>query len=329
MRRRAFVVLVGAAGGAWPLAVRAQRLDRVRRIGVLMPLGENDPEARRRITVFSQALRALGWVEGQTVVFESRYADGKLERLPALADELVRAKVDVIVTQAAQSVEAARKATSAIPIVMASVGDALGAGYVASLARPGGNVTGQTLVATEQSAKRLELIQQISPGLVRVAVLWNANASGHRLQWKEIELRAPILKMKLQSLPVRNVDDIEASLRAAAQAEAQAIVTMEDPLIQSTRARIVEFGMRQRIPVMGEFRPMTAAGGLMSYGANQVEMWRGAAAYVDKILKGARPGDLPIQQPTKFELVINVKTAKTLGITLPAGLLVAADEVIE
>jgi putative tryptophan/tyrosine transport system substrate-binding protein len=329
MRRRAFVVLVGAAGGAWPLAVRAQRLDRVRRIGVLMPLGENDPEARRRITVFSQALRALGWVEGQTVVFESRYADGKLERLPALADELVRAKVDVIVTQAAQSVEAARKATSAIPIVMASVGDALGAGYVASLARPGGNVTGQTLVATEQSAKRLELIQQISPGLVRVAVLWNANASGHRLQWKEIELRAPILKMKLQSLPVRNVDDIEASLRAAAQAEAQAIVTMEDPLIQSTRARIVEFGMRQRIPVMGEFRPMTAAGGLMSYGANQIEMWRGAAAYVDKILKGARPGDLPIQQPTKFELVINVKTAKTLGITLPAGLLVAADEVIE
>lgn len=329
MRRREFMLLVGAAGATWPLAVRAQRSDRVRRIGVLMPLGENDPEARRRITVFSHTLKGLGWVEGQTVVFESRYADGKPERLPVLAAELVRANVDVIVTQAAQPVEAARKATSTIPIVMASVGDALGAGYVASLARPGGNITGQTLVATEQSAKRLELMQQIRPGLVRVAVLWNANASGHRMQWKEMELQAPVLKMKLQSLPVRNVDEIEAGLRAAAQADAQAIIAMEDPLIQSTRARIVEFGMRQRIPVMGEFRPMTAAGALMSYGANQVEMWRGAAAYVDKILKGAKPGDLPIQQPTKFELVINVKTAKMLGITVPPGLLVAADEVIE
>ena len=328
MKRREFVLLVAAAG-AWPPAVLAQRSDRVRRIGVLMPLGENDPEARRRITVFSQTLKGLGWVEGQTVIFESRYADGKPERLPALAAELVRASVDVIVTQAAQAVEAARNATSSIPIVMASVGDAVGGGYVASLARPGGNITGQTLVATEQSAKRLELIQQISPGLVRVAVLWNANASGHRMQWKEMELRSPALKMKLQSLAVRNVDDIEKGLRAAAQAEAQAIVTMDDPLIQSTRTRIVEFGMRQRIPVMGEFRPMTAAGGLMSYGANQVEMWRGAAAYVDKILKGAKPGDLPIEQPTKFELVINVQTAKTLGITVPSGLLVAADEVIE
>jgi ABC-type uncharacterized transport system substrate-binding protein len=249
--------------------------------------------------------------------------------LPALAVELVRANVDVIVTQAAQPVEAARKATSTIPIVMASAGDALGAGYVASLARPGGNITGQTLVATEQSAKRLDLIQQIYPGLIRVALLWNADASGHRLQLKEMELAAPVLGMKLQSLPARNMDEIDAGLRAATQADAQAIITMEDPLIQSSRTRIVEFGLRQRLPVMGEFRPIAAAGALMSYGANQVEMWRSAAAYVDKILRGAKPGDLPVQHPTRFELVINLRTAKALGMTVPATLLVAADEVIE
>ena len=197
------------------------------------------------------------------------------------------------------------------------------------MARPGGNITGQTLVATEQSAKRLDLIKQIYPGLARVAVLWNPHASGHRLQMKEMELAVPVLGMDLQSIPVRNVEEIEAGLRAAMQAGAQAIVTMEDPLIQASRALIVELGMRQHVPVMGEFRPVAAAGALMSYGASQVEMWRGAASYVDKILKGAKPGELPVQQPTKFELVINLKTAKTLGITVPATLLVAADEVIE
>ena len=329
MRRREFIVLLGGAAAAWPLAVRAQQGDRTRRIGVLMPLGESDPEARRRIAVFTQALRDLGWSAPHTITFEYRYADGNPERLPALASELVQSKVDVIVTQAAQPVEAARNATATIPIVMASVGDAVGGGYVASLARPGGNVTGQTLVATEQSAKRLDLIKQIYPRLVRVAVLWNPHASGHRLQMKEMELAVPVLGMALQSIPVRNVEEIEAGLRAAMQAGAQAIVTMEDPLIQASRTRIVELAMRQHVPVMGEFRPVAAAGALMSYGASQVEMWRGAASYVDKILKGAKPGELPVQQPTKFELVVNLKTAKTLGITVPATLLVAADEVIE
>jgi len=271
----------------------------------------------------------LGWTEGRNVAFEFRFAGGNPERLPELASELVQANVDVILTNAAQPIEAARKATSTIPIVMASVGDALGAGYVASLARPGGNVTGLTLVATDQSAKRLQLVKEIVPDLGRVAVLWNGNASGHRLQLQEMERASPALGISLQSLPIRNSDDIDASLHAAVQAKAQAIVTMDDPVVQSQRGRIVAFAMRQRVPVMSEFRPATEAGTLMSYGPNQIELWRRSAVYVDKILKGANPADLPVEQPTKFELVINLKTARALGITIPPGVLAIADDVIE
>jgi putative ABC transport system substrate-binding protein len=327
LKRREFITLLGGAAAAWPLAARAQ--ERMRRIGVLMPIAKVDLEAQKRIGAFVQALQKLGWLEGKAVAFEMRYADGKPERLPALAAELVQAKVDVIVTHAAQPVEALRKATSTIPIVMATVGDALGAGYVASLARPGGNVTGLTLFATEQSAKRLQLIKEFSPSLVRVAVLWNANASGHRLQLREMEVSAPTLWIALQSLPIGNADELDASFQAAGQAEAQAVVTMDDPLIQSQRARIIAFAMGRRLPVMAEFRTITEAGGLMSYGPNQVDMWRRAASYVDKILRGIKPADLPVERPTKFELVINLKTAKALGLEVPPKLLALADEVIE
>jgi len=328
VRRREFISLLGGAA-AWPMAARAQQGDRIRRVGVLMPIARGDLEAQNRIGAFVQALEKLGWLEGKAVAFEMRYADGKPERLPALASELVQANVDVIVTHAAQPIEAVRRATSTIPIVMATVGDALGAGYVASLARPGGNVTGLTLFATEQSAKRLQLIKEFSPTLVRVAVLWNANASGHRLQMKEMEVATPSLGIGLQSLPIVNASELDASLQAAGEAHVQAIVTMDDPLIQSQRARIIAHAMGQRLPVMAEFRPITEAGGLMSYGPNQVDMWRRAAAYVDKILRGVKPADLPVEQPTNFELVINLKTAKALGIEVPATLLARADEVIE
>jgi putative ABC transport system substrate-binding protein len=328
MRRREFITLLGGAA-AWPLAARAQQADRVRRIGVLQGLAESDPEWPRRFGAFKQRLQELGWTEGRSVSFEFRFADGKPERLPALAAELVQAHVDVILTNAAQPIEAARNATSIIPIVMASVGDALGAGYVASLARPGGNVTGLTLVATDQSAKRLQLLKEIVPNLVRVAVFWNGNASGHRLQLQEMERATPELGIALQSLPIRSADEIDAGLQAAVQANAQAIVTMDDPVVQSQRARIVAFAMRQRLPVMSEFRPATEAGALMSYGPNQVELWGRAAAYVDKILKGAKPANLPVEQPIKFELVINLKTAKTIGIEIPTSILLRADEVIE
>jgi putative tryptophan/tyrosine transport system substrate-binding protein len=329
VKRREFIALLGGAAAAWPLSARAQQPDRVRRIGVLMPLGKSDVEAQRRIAAFVQALQEMGWSAGQTLVLEIRYGDGKPELLPALAGQLVQSNVDVIVTQAAQPVEAAIKATSTIPIVMATVGDAVGGGYVASLARPGGNVTGQTLMATGQSTKRLQLLKEVSPGISRVAVLWNRNASGHRLQFNEMEAAAPVLGIALLSLPITTTSEVEPALRAAAEGKAQAIVTMEDPMIQAARARIVEFAMRDRIPSIGEFRPIVAAGGLMSYGGDQVQMWRGAAAYVDKILKGANPRDLPVQQPTKFTLAINLKTANALGLPIPPMLLAVADEVIE
>src|SRR2546427_3698662 len=312
MKRRAFILLLGGAAAAWPLAARAQPSDRVRRIGVLQGLAGSDPEWQRRLAAFKQGLQELGWSEGRNVTFEFRFADGKPDRLPALAAELAQANVDVIVTNAAQPVEAARKATSIIPIVMATVGDALGAGYVASLARPGGNVTGLTLVATEQSAKRLQLLKEFSPNLVRVAVLWNANASGHRLQFKEMELSAPTLGVAVQSISVRDAGAFDAGFQAAKQGNAQALVTMDDPLIQSQRARIVEFARKERVPLMAEFRPMTEAGGLMSYGPNQIDLWRRSAAYVDRIFKGAKPADLPVEQPTKFELVVNLRTAKEI-----------------
>jgi putative ABC transport system substrate-binding protein len=327
MKRREFITLLSGAAAAWPLAARAQ--EGMRRVGVLIPITKVDSEAQKRIGAFVQALRKLGWLEGKAIAFEMRYADGKPDRLPALAAELVQEKVDVIVTQAAQPIEALRKATSTIPIVMASVGDAVGAGYVASLARPGGNITGLTLFATEQSAKRLQLIKDFSPGLARVAVLWNANASGHRLQWKEMEVSAPSLGILVQSLPIGRADELDASFQAAGQAEAQAVVTMDDPLIQSQRARIVALAMGRRLPVVAEFRPITEAGGLMSYGPNQVDMWRRTATYVDKILKGAKPADLPVEQPTRFELVVNLKTAQTLGLKVPSSILDLADEVIE
>jgi putative ABC transport system substrate-binding protein len=329
MRRREFISLLGGGAVAWPLLARAQQGERMRRIGILQGLAENDPEWQRRLAAFKQGLQELGWTEGRNVAFEFRFADNKPERLPGLAAELVQANVDVIVTNAAQPVEAARKATSSIPIVMATVGDALGAGYVASLARPGGNVTGFTLVATEQSAKRLQLLKEFSPNLVRVAVLWNANASGHRLQFKEMELSAPTLGIAVQSIPVRDAGAFDAGFQAAKQGNAQALVTMDDPLIQSQRARIVEFARKERVPVMAEFRPITEAGGLMSYGPNQIDLWRRAATYVHKIFKGANAAELPVEQPTKFELVVNLRTARQIGIELPTSILLRADELIE
>jgi putative tryptophan/tyrosine transport system substrate-binding protein len=329
MRRREFISLICGVA-AWPLAARAQQPPlRMRKIGILGPLRESDAETGRRLAALSQGLRELGWAEGHNITFEKRFSDGNPQRLPALATELVKAGVDVIVTNGSEPVEALRSATSTIPIVMASVGDAVGAGYVSSLAHPGGNITGMTLVATDQGAKRLQLIKELSPAIARVAVLSNADSAGHRLQLKEMESAAAKLGVTLQSLAVHDASDIEAAFRTAVEANTQAIVTMDDPLIQSQRQQVVEFGLRQRVPVMGEFRPTTDAGAVMSYGPNQIDMWRRAAVFVDKILKGANPADLPIERPTKFQLVINLKSAKAIGLPVPATLLVAADEIIE
>jgi putative ABC transport system substrate-binding protein len=329
MQRREFITLVGGAAVMWPSRVRAQQAKQMRRIGVLMPLSRSDPEAKRVSDSFTQGLQKLGWSEGKNISFEMRYSEGRPERLPALAAELVQADIDVVVVWAAQAVDAARNATSTIPIVITGVGDALGGGYIASLAHPGGNITGLTLAATDQSTKRLQLIQQIAPDTVRVAVIWNNKASGHRFQMKELEPAAPSLGIMLQSLPVPGADDIDAALRSAEQASAQALFVMEDPMIQSNRTRIAEFALRKHWPSIGEFRPIVDAGGLMSYGPNNIDLWRRAASYVDKIFKGANPGDLPVEQPIKFELVINLKTARAIGVTVPTILLATADDLIE
>jgi putative ABC transport system substrate-binding protein len=332
MRRREFITLLGSVAVTSPilrpLATRAQQTGRMPQIGILLPTSASEPEWARRIGALTDALRTSGWIEGQTIAFMIRYAE-RPERLPALTAELVAAKVDVIVTQGAGPMEALRRATSTIPIVMAQSGDAVGSGFVASLARPGGNVTGMTLAATETVVKRLQLVKDFSKDLVRIAALFNGNASGHRLQISAMQQAAPALGFVLQSFPNSSADDVDQSLRAAAQGGGQVIFTLDDPVIESHRERIVGFAMRQRLPVIAENRPMLMAGALMSYNANTVDLWRRAAGHVDKILKGAKPADLPVEQPTRFELIINLRTAKALGLDVPPLLLALADEVVE
>jgi putative ABC transport system substrate-binding protein len=278
MRRRDFIKLVGASGMvAWPAIGRAQKTDRVRRIGVLMPFRQSDPIAQRFFDAFAKGLQELGWSEGKIITYDVRFSEGNPERLPSQAAELVQARMDVLVVYAAQAVDAARDATRTIPIVVPTVGDMLGGGYVASLARPGGNITGISLVATEQSTKRLQLLKELPLNVTRVAALWNRNATGHQSQMKELGPAAPKLGIELLSFPVTRPDDIDGALHAAVQANAQALMVMEDPMIQSNRVRIAEFAIRQRWPAIGEFRPIAADGALMSYGPDLVDLWHRTA----------------------------------------------------
>jgi putative ABC transport system substrate-binding protein len=326
MNRRDVVVLLGSAP-VWPIAARGQ--ERVRLIGVLSGLAEGDPIIQARLAAFAEALSKLGWTEGKNIRIEKRFSAGVPGKLPELAKELVEARCDILVAEAAQAVDAARDASKTVPIVMTYVGDALGPGYIASLAHPGGNITGHTLVATDQAAKRLELLQKLNPDIKRIAVISNLNASGHIFQRKEMAIAGPKLGIELQQLPMTTAGELDAKLRAVIDGKAQAIITMEDPMVQSLRKNITDFGRANRIPVMGEFRTMAEAGGVISYGPDQAAMWGHSAVYVDKILRGAKPGDLPVEQPAKFELVVNLKTAREIELAIPQNLLVAADEVLE
>jgi putative ABC transport system substrate-binding protein len=329
MRRREFITLLGVAA-SWPLAAPAQPVERIRRVGVLLGISAAaDAEWQARVAALKQTLRSLGWIEGTNITFDLRFAEGKPELLPSLATELVRAPSDVIVTSGSPATEAARAATKTLPIVMVSVGDALAAGFITNLARPGGNITGQTLVATEQSAKRLELVKELFSNAGKIGVLWNGNNTGHSFQFKEIQRVAPSLGIELISLPVRGETELEPALRTVVEAASPVILSMDDSLIGFLRARTIEFCLRNKLALIGEFRFTPAAGGLISYGPNTVELWRLISSHVDKILRGAKPGDLPVHQPTKFELVINLKTAKAIGISIPNTLIDRADEVIE
>ncbi len=325
MRRREFITLLGGGAAAWPLAARSQSGGKVYRIGYFSA-GTVIPHLRN---VFHDALGALGWIEGKNVVYEYRYADNQLDRLPELAAELVRLNVDIITAMGTLAPLAAKRATSTIPIVMTSAGDPLGSGLVTSLARPGGNVTGLSLMAPDLGGKRLELLKEVLPGVFRVGILWNAANPYSALVFKETASAARILGIELRSIEVRSPDDFDGALAASTRLLVGALITVEDPLTVGHRKRIADFAAINRLPAIYGLREFVDAGGLMAYGAHLADLQRRAAGYVDKIIKGAKPADLPVEQPTKFELVVNLKTAKALGLEVPPSLLARADEVIE
>jgi putative tryptophan/tyrosine transport system substrate-binding protein len=327
MKRREFMMLAGGTAAAWPFATRAQKPQKMPRIGYLgagiLAVKPNPRDA------FMQGLRELGYVEGQTYTLVERYADGRQERLPELAVELVRLEVDVLVAPTSGAAKAAMDATRTIPIVMAGGGDPVGLGLVASLARPGGNVTGPSMMNTEIIGKRMQLLKEVVPGLTRVAVLANSVNPIHALFRRETEPAARELGLEFQLVEARVPEDFEPAFAAATRGKAGALIALDDALTYNFRSRIVALAAASRLPALYGYREFPDVGGLMSYGANMASHYRLAAAYVDKILRGAKPGDLPVEQPTKFELVVNFKTAKTLGLELSSTLLSRADEVIE
>lgn len=274
---------------------------------------------------FREGLRGLGYVEGKNIIIEYRYAEGRRERLPGLAADLVRLNVDIIVTGGRPSTRAAQQATSTIPIVMAASGNPIGNRFVASLARPGGNITGLTTIRGDLTGKRLELLQEAVSKISRVAVLWGPPAASNL---KMAEVAARTLGLELQSLEVRSPEDLDGAFRAAIKERAQALVALRNPIIINQLMRIADLAIKSRLPTIYDDKGFVEAGGLMSYGVHFPDLYRRAATYVDRILKGAKPADLPVEQPKKFELVINLKTAKQIGLTIPPNVLARADKVI-
>jgi len=324
VERREFITLLGGAA-AWPLAARAQQPGKAARIGYLAiraPMSADE--------ALLQALRELNWIEGRNIVIERRFSAGNFDRLREFAAELVRLKVDAIVAVASASTQAAKDATASIPICFVNAGDPVGQGFAMSLARPGGNVTGVSFDASPDiTAKQLQLILETVPKASRVAVLWNPTSPFLRSYWSVAQAAAPALGVVLQSLEVQDASQYETAFKAIGRDRADALVVLSDSFATFHRARIAELAAEHRLPVLYGHRQYVEAGGLMSYGPSLFDVYRRAAAYVDKILKGTRPADLPVEQPTKYELVINLKTAKALGLELPPTLLARADEVIE
>jgi len=328
VHRRDFLIAAGALLAA-PLAAEAQQAAKVARIGYLSTNPTVTPHLRE---AFRQGLRDLGYVEGRNVVIEYRFAEGKVEQLPALAAELAALKVDVIVASGTLAALAAKQATSTLPIVFSPAGDPVGSGLVTSLARPGGNVTGLSAFAPELVGKRLELLKQAVPGVSRVAVLWQPGAFGERAEMdtlKRAEVAARDLGVPLQFVEARGPADFDRAFSDMTRARAGALTVLASNMFNSERRRLVDLAAKNRLPALYSARELVDAGGLMSYGANLADLNRRAATYVDKILKGTKPADLPVEQPTKFELVINLKTAKALGLTIPQSVLARADEVIQ
>jgi putative tryptophan/tyrosine transport system substrate-binding protein len=325
MTRREIITLLGGAAAAWPLAARAQQAGKVPTIGFLGATTASFQS--QHIAAFVRRLRELGWIEGRTVAIEYRWAEGRPERFAEIATEFVRLKVDVIVTLGG-AVLAAKQATSVIPIVFAAAGDPVGGGLVASLARPGGNVTGLSIQAPDLAGKRLELLREIFPDVRRLAIIGNVEYAATVLEMGEAQAAARTLGLEVIRSEIRRAEDIGPAFEAL-KGGADALYVVADLLVNTNRTRIHTLAMGARLPAIYNAKEHVEAGGLMSYGPNFPDLYRRAAEYVDKILRGAKPGDIPVEQPTKFDLIINLKTAKALGIEIPPTLLARADEVIE
>jgi putative ABC transport system substrate-binding protein len=327
MKRRAFIALAGGAAVAWPLGARAQEAGKLRRIGILARTSA--ASLLPLLGSFKSGLRDLGWVEGNNVSIEYQYGDGQFNRLGELAAALVRLNVDVIVTVDTPPSQAAKSATSTIPIVIAVSADPVGAGLVASLGHPGGNVTGLSLLAPDTDQKNLEIVKEVLPKANRVAMIWDPNNRGMTLRLTAVQAAASRLGIELQSLAAPSSDDLAAALTAATKNPPDALIVLS-PIYAAYRKEIIEFTTRTSVPLIFDTKGLAGEpGALVAYGADLSALFLKAASYVDKILKGAKPADLPVEQPTKFQLVINLKTAKALGIDIPPALLARADEVIE
>jgi putative tryptophan/tyrosine transport system substrate-binding protein len=327
MEKKIITLALSVLFFALSFLAEAQQPPKISRIGYLSGSFSSTSPDRRK--AFRQGLRELGYVEGKNIVIEWRNADGKFDRLPALAAELVRLKVDIIVTAGPQATHPAKQATSTIPIVMAQDPDPIGNGFVASLARPGGNITGLSSLALELSGKQLELMKEIVPRLSHVAVFGTSTNSGNAQTLREVELAAKAFGVKLQYLDVLSPKDIETAFRAASKGSADALLLLAGPVFVLQRAQLADLAVKSRLPTMYPQTEFTEAGGLMYYGTNTPDLFRRAATYVDKILKGAKPADLPVEQPTKFEFIINLKAAKQIGLTISPNVLARADKVIK
>jgi putative tryptophan/tyrosine transport system substrate-binding protein len=327
IRRREFITLLGGAAVAWPVAARAQQPPgKPPIVGYIGGGAQTSQQAW--LDAFMQRLRERGWIEGRTVTIEVRWGEGRLERYTEIAAEFVRLNVNVILAGGTEAAVAAKQVTSSIPIVFPTAGDPVGSKLVASLARPGGNVTGLSNLGTDLAAKRLEILREAFPELRQLATLLNTDYSGGVTETGEVQAAAAALGLEIIPLPIRRVEDIAAALEGL-KGRAQALYTTGDPLVNAQRLRINTFALAARLPTMFSQRQYLEVGGLMSYGPNFLDLNRRSADYVDKILRGATPADLPVEQPTKFDLVINLITARALGLTIPATLLTRADEVIE
>jgi putative ABC transport system substrate-binding protein len=326
MRRREFITLLGGAGAAWPLAADAQQSEKVRRIGALMYLAADDPDSPALVAAFARGLQELGWIEGRNIQIDYRWGGGDLDRVRRYAAELVALAPDVILVTSGSALAALQNATRTVPIVFASVSDPVGAGYVASLARPGGNTTGFTLFEYSISGKWLELLKQIAPAMTRAAVIRDPSITSGTGQFAAIQAVAPPLGVELTPIDARDAGGIEQTIAGFARG---GLIVTASPSAFLRRELIIAAAARHRLPAIYPIRLYVANGGLISYGPDEIEQHRRAASYIDRILKGQRPADLAVQHPTKYDLVINLKTAKALGLDVPPTLLARADEVIE